>query len=73
MKIKTWLAVPIVALLGWIGLTNLVRVTQAYPVQKQTITKAQTLVSEVANADNTLNIDSLKVNQTKLKEAILLL
>lgn len=68
MKIKTWLAVPIVALLGWTALTNSTNFTKYYSVQQQTLAKLQPLVTEAGNYNNISDINSLQATQTKLKQ-----
>lgn len=69
MKIKTWLAVPLVALLSWTALTNLVDFTKEHSVQQQALVKIKPLLAEAVNY-NTLDINSLNATQTKLKQTI---
>jgi hypothetical protein len=73
MKIKRLLTMATLAVLGVLGLTNGVKVSQAYLSQQQTLSQVPTLVSEVGDGKKAKDIAELKAQQQKLQTTIVTL
>ncbi|ABA25003.1 hypothetical protein Ava_B0292 (plasmid) [Trichormus variabilis ATCC 29413] len=67
-RIKTWLFIAIASFLGWVGISRIGAITQGYSGQQEALAQAQNLVT--TSNINRLDLDSLRINDAKVKQII---
>lgn len=73
MNLKQILTLSILTLLGWLGLTQTIKFTQAYTAQQQALSQAPALVTEFESGKQAANLDALKQRQKQAQETIAVL
>ena len=69
-KKRTWVAIFVAALLSWFGVSKILGITKDYSAHQQAIADVPKIINENNNINILPNLDALKLNTTKIHQAI---